>query len=423
MRGTVTVAAMLTYGTYWLFQAKGIGGFVDWTYMLATINPIVIFTFSLIFFLIWRQQPSRTYILNWSLGYLAAGIGFSFEFIYHFVPTVPLIVGINVSLPLSALFIVRGLCLRYAQRAPDRLLLAIIVYSGLALYLVSYVANNSSGRGLAVASGMAALLCVSLYAMSKYRGRDKIDHCIALSTLAITALLVARPIGSYFLDTGPSHQIIEMNSFTIVSLKIIGLFSWMTFAIFFLLRIAADLLAEVNAQSVTDPLSNILNRRGFFAAAEVLAISATASLPVSVLLLDIDHFKKINDSYGHHVGDEVIKKVADVMRTCAPDGAVVGRLGGEEFAIVLSNTHVAAALGFAEALRSTLHVQSYVGVPDTHPVTASMGLVEGEGASLDQLIQDADAALYKAKNGGRDQVCLADHAVIESSICAIQLRG
>ncbi|MDQ0396436.1 GGDEF domain-containing protein [Labrys monachus] len=164
---------------------------------------------------------------------------------------------------------------------------------------------------------------------------------------------------------------------------------------------------ELRRLAVTDPLTGLNNRRHFFTAGRaVLEDAAAASRPAHVLMLDIDHFKSINDSYGHQVGDEVIRRVALAIRKAVGNRDLSARLGGEEFAILFRDLGFEAALEAAERLRAEVAaspVRSGVGEVG---VRISIGLAEqapGE-TSLDQLLARADKALYAAKGAGRDQV-------------------
>lgn len=380
---------------------------MDTSYILATINPVVGLLFALTFFLIWRQEPDRLHILHWASAFVLGSLGFSFEFLHYFDPMFRLSDGVNIFVPICVLLIARGVCLRYTGNAPTRLLLLILGVTYLTASWINFVHQNAFGRGLTISIGIVALLSVATRAILNYRARDRIDLGILLTLLAASILLLGRPVLSLFIEGAPQKGVIEDTSFWAVSMKVAGLYSLLVFAILFMLRIAADLFAELNQQSVTDLLSGLLNRRGFFAAAETLALEANPSLPISVLLLDIDHFKHVNDNYGHQTGDKVIRTLADLMLSSAPQTAVVGRLGGEEFAIFLPNTGSTAALAFAEALRTSIRLQDHAGIPATHLVTVSIGVAEGTGEDLEVLLHLADIGLYKAKNSGRDQVQMA----------------
>mgnify|MGYP003675835132 CR=1 FL=1 len=381
---------------------------LDSSYILSTINPVVGLLFALTFYLIWRQQPDRRHILHWAVAFFLGSLGFSFEFLSYFDPMFRLSDGVNIFVPICVLLLVRGVCLRYTGIAPTRLLILILGVTYLTASWINFVHQNAFGRGLTISIGIVAMLTAATAAMLKYRARDRIDFGILVALLAASVLLLGRPVLSFFIEGAPEKGLIEDTSFWAVSMKVAGLYSLLVFAILFMLRIAADLFAELNQQSVTDSLSGLLNRRGFFAAAETLAREATPALPISVLLLDIDHFKHVNDNYGHQIGDRVIRTMADLMQSSAPEAAMLGRLGGEEFAIFLPNTGSMAALAFAGALRTSMHLQHHVGIPSTHPVTVSIGVAEGTGEDLELLLHLADIGLYMAKNSGRDQVQMAN---------------
>ena len=131
--------------------------------------------------------------------------------------------------------------------------------------------------------------------------------------------------------------------------------------------------------------------------------------PLCLMMLDIDHFKKFNDSYGHQTGDEVLKKVAAVMQHRLRPNDMVCRYGGEEFIVILPSSSMAAAKRVAERLRQGIEAASmtYNNLP-LSPVTISIGLAQWDGdQQIDGLIADADAALYQAKAQGRNQYCCA----------------
>jgi diguanylate cyclase (GGDEF)-like protein len=121
-------------------------------------------------------------------------------------------------------------------------------------------------------------------------------------------------------------------------------------------------------------------------------------------MFDIDYFKKINDTYGHNVGDLVLQKIADICRTILRDIDIIGRIGGEEFAILLPQTDAGEAYNVAERLR--IAIEEAMLQPK---FTASFGVVAaGKGSTeIDTLLNHSDGALYEAKGSGRNRVCMA----------------
>ena len=184
-------------------------------------------------------------------------------------------------------------------------------------------------------------------------------------------------------------------------------------AAFIVLVLAKDRTVRAyKAAAETDPLTGLLNRRGFFDAAGALMEGNKAAMqPVSVLAFDLDHFKSINDNFGHSMGDAMLQLFAKVARKTMRGGDVVGRIGGEEFVAILSGTLAEAAVA-AERMRSAFATATLD--PDGHqiPATVSIGAACGSpNAAIELLIARADAALYRAKANGRNRVELADEAV------------
>jgi len=167
-----------------------------------------------------------------------------------------------------------------------------------------------------------------------------------------------------------------------------------------------QVLARERIKARTDELTGLCNRRAFFDYSKRLfAVAQRYGTPLSVVMFDIDHFKRINDVFGHHVGDAVLKRVARVAREHTREADVLARYGGEEFILTLPNTGATDALGVAEHIRESIaRSQETLEDPEAS-VTISSGVAEmlRGGDTLEQLIQRADQALYAAKRAGRNR--------------------
>ncbi len=166
------------------------------------------------------------------------------------------------------------------------------------------------------------------------------------------------------------------------------------------------LQGDLHSQARRDPLTDLLNRRALDETLhDVLSESASAIKPVAVIALDLDHFKAINDAYGHGFGDQVLRAFAALLRSLSRPHDMVFRIGGEEFLAVLPETPLASALQVAErwlhAARAGLQVEDRL-----LPITFSAGIAvtSGPGQSASMLVADADAAAYRAKRAGRDRI-------------------
>ena len=168
-------------------------------------------------------------------------------------------------------------------------------------------------------------------------------------------------------------------------------------------------LAAAEAQGLSDPLTGLKNRRGFdITLAAEIAAARSSQKPMSLVMADIDHFKSVNDRYGHPAGDDVLKWFARILSSNMKGRDTVARYGGEEFAIILPQTALDNAINLAGQIRNQLESQLWKkpGAPNTMlRVTASFGvaqLSDGEGTS--GLIQRADAKLYESKANGRNRI-------------------
>jgi len=170
------------------------------------------------------------------------------------------------------------------------------------------------------------------------------------------------------------------------------------------------LLYQLALQSATtDPLTGVKNRTAMDASLKrEFGLANRHNSPLSFILLDLDHFKSVNDQYGHLIGDQVLREVAKIVEETIRDSDIIFRYGGEEFLVLLSGTRISGATLLAERIRSNIeHLEIFHDL-NLH-VTASMGVVSKSGnEDADALFKRADSALYLAKNKGRNQVVIDD---------------
>jgi len=171
------------------------------------------------------------------------------------------------------------------------------------------------------------------------------------------------------------------------------------------------LLAKLQELADTDPVTGLHNRRGFLDSAERLADRARLrSRPLSLLMVDVDHFKSINDTYGHAAGDKVLAEVAAAARTQLREDDLIGRYGGDELVVALPDCSAANALDVAERICGLVASRPVISAEGVVSVKLSIGVGHTEGAgTLTNLLARADAALYEAKRAGRG--CVRAHTV------------
>lgn len=180
------------------------------------------------------------------------------------------------------------------------------------------------------------------------------------------------------------------------------------------LKLANDRLAEL---AMTDPLTKILNRRAFSKKIiEEIDRSSRYKHPLVVAMIDVDHFKHFNDTEGHVLGDEALKKIAQLFLGNLRKSDTLARYGGEEFVIMMPETKLASGVEICERLRSAVESNAFQGQERAGYLTVSIGLCEypQAGDTAEGLIQAADKALYEAKQSGRNRV-MTDRHVKQSS--------
>lgn len=189
-----------------------------------------------------------------------------------------------------------------------------------------------------------------------------------------------------------------------------------------LLRELERARAEAHHLANTDLLTGAFNRRRWIDIAErELRRAATARVPVVLLVLDVDHFKRVNDAHGHHVGDDVLKTVAEACRDALRPLDALARWGGEEFVMLLPETTLVDGIRVAERVRTAVATRVIQRGDVSLQLTASIGVVgapeSADTYDLDRLVHLADGAMYAAKQSGRNRVDVADDP------CALDVRS
>lgn len=241
---------------------------------------------------------------------------------------------------------------------------------------------------------------------------------LAFLIAGVVLAALSRPPASLFAQTIPylsyDQQIATYAS--IVNLSyLVALFS-IGAGVFF--HVMSDLAAGYRDASITDSLTGLLNRRGF-----IDTYDTDAARTAALIMLDIDHFKSINDQFGHSVGDRVIAAVGTILKNTVGRPYLCGRLGGEEFAVVLQHATLPAAEAHAQAIRSAIEIELADQLPDGRPVTASLGVAHVDARGLNAALRAADHALYEAKNSGRNRVCVSAGEMVQHTSRTGDRRG
>ncbi len=354
----------------------------------------------------WTQNRKISALAIWGIADIGTGIGILF-----------LILGSLSHQPISPLFgsivlaFTPGLIWKAAQsldRKPAPLIVVLLGAAAVALAISVPATRHVAGAlSLAAASAYLFAAAATLWRGHKERLAARTPIVILTGVHAAVFLLGAYSVASGSLAQGTVPSVVSL--FGIIHFE----------NIVFMLGTAVFLLALVKERNEAasrmaariDPLTGIANRTAFLETAErVMTRCRRESLPVSVMMWDLDRFKTINDTHGHEVGDAVIRQFCEIVATSLRPNDVFGRIGGEEFGAVLARSSIEAAAARAERIRIAFAESCGFVENDEVDATVSCGLAASPDAEepLSALLGLADTALYRAKKEGRNRVKRAE---------------
>ncbi|MDN2565714.1 GGDEF domain-containing protein [Aquibium sp. A9E412] len=377
-------------------------------YILA-INLLVAGLFAGAFGLIGTYDKVRVPARWIALSFLLAAANFAVEWSVSAVDHPRLVVFTAFAISLAGLAVLNvGILKHYAVPIPWRLLAGLFVVS-LALNLAIYDMPRASFlRVLLYQAPYVAVQATAALLLLRVPDKRPLDLAL-LGLLAAGALhFLAKPFFAVVFGAGDRPQSYVDSIYALIS-QSMGAVLIVAVGLMIAVILVRDLLIDATAKSETDALTGLLNRRGFEQRVpQVVRLMAETRLPASIVLCDLDHFKMVNDSYGHAGGDLVIRAFAARLAEARAESHIVGRIGGEEFAVLLPGANVAAARLFAEGIRSAFAAAAVPGLPETMRFAASFGVAELQvHDTMSDMLRRADIALYAAKNAGRNRVRVA----------------
>ncbi|MEH3119531.1 MAG: GGDEF domain-containing protein [Methylorubrum populi] len=371
---------------------------------LFMMTVAVTFTVGVLFLLSWSQTRRERSLAIWGVAHLVGSVASSMLALRDQIPD-----SLSIGLANALMIGVYGMIwsgVRAFERRPPRLGLAVaggLVW--LAACLVPPFFESLATRVI-LASTLAGLYC-AFGARTIWRGRDE-----PLVSRYPALVLLATYAGLYWIRiplalAAPLPASVSMASPWFAILCFAGTLFSVAIAFVFMALTKERAEREQRQAAETDPLTGIANRRALVARAE----EHLAAAPAALLLFDLDHFKAINDRYGHSVGDAVLAAFCHIAAPLLPNGAVFGRMGGEEFACLLPRCDERAAADVAEGIRTAVAGFAHPDHPDLALRVSIGAAAESQiGGSLDYLLRQADEALYRAKHAGRDRVVIGGTA-------------
>jgi diguanylate cyclase (GGDEF)-like protein len=359
-------------------------------------------------FLGWRLFERPRHALIWSGAFLLAALQYGLNLTRDLFPSYDWWwVSVSVVSCLLVVAAALGHRVRLGLPTPARLLAAIVLAVALLQILFTVLLKRDDVR-VALGPGFACLAFLHIaWVLLRHGPQPLLAQRVAAAVHLLFGLAqgLATAIALQFGVEAPAAL---RDTYNLVNFALMPTF-FVAMGVTVIFLLATDLSNRLRLQAITDQLTQVANRRGFLIAADLLMSSARRyQRPLAVVLADIDFFKRINDRYGHAVGDRALAHFTQILRECVRSQDAIGRIGGEEFAVMMGDSSAEDAGRMVARVRQTLLDRPLLERGQMIVITASFGIAEFHTEDdKEDLLLRADQALYDAKASGRDTVRVA----------------
>ena len=377
---------------------------------MGLMNPAIAAIFAVIFIILWRRRPQDKSVLAFGIAHFFIAGGF---LVHHLSPQPDAAAS---ALLMHAVYCSSTalVCWAAAERMGQSLNMMAIAVIGIVAGAMMYFASFSADmnpRLIAANTAYGLMFALAAQIVSRAEMRSLVDHAI-LWLLAITsAQFFIRPMVAVILGGPMSAEAYRSSEHYAVLMLFMGIDS-LLLALALVAAAVLDQWRSASEEAELDSLSGLKMRRSFESAAmKMLDENLDRALPVCMIVGDLDHFKRVNDIWGHQAGDEAIAAFGTLVSQTVRATDLCGRIGGEEFCIMVYNCEEGPAAGLADRIRRKFGSLEMKALGPDIRLTASFGVTQWRpGEGYGKLFARADAALYAAKNAGRDCVVSSDNA-------------
>lgn len=351
-----------------------------------------------------RYQRHQRYLLWLAAGYALSAIGLGWQSLLdsaQFARWAPVTGLLYLG---GAWSLAQGMAGRYGCSAHPRIALMLGAVVLGALYYYGHVQDRLLVRMHWLNLGLGLVQVLPMYGILRSKPpSDRLERTLRGSFLVFACYTMVRPVLILLLVPGLQGSDIPRSGYWLITLA-----GSLIFALWFTMLLVActvrDVFTTLREERNHDPLTQLLNRRAFMEGAKSI-LGAPRSAPWAVVAGDIDHFKQVNDRWGHACGDQVLQSVSEVLRQQVRKGDLVARFGGEEFVLLLQRASLQEAETVVQRMRQQLASAEVLALPNGRQVTLSFGIAQLPSAQqLTQALSRADVLLYEAKQAGRNRV-------------------
>jgi diguanylate cyclase (GGDEF)-like protein len=377
---------------------------------------IVSLMISIIFYMAWKTLGEKPWALRWAMAFVASTIYWlahlcSGQFPSHEAYWLTANAFGFGMITLS----LRGHCERSeCKYLPDNLWpISILIFTGVMWTTIVTPNAGLSAAILPVVSALSLLLSAAM--IIRHREQTRSAEWAAAITMIIFAV-GQFPAAAFLYGLGPERDVVLGLMFSHPSMLMVPA-GYIGMAMFVVFMLASDLYEDMKEIAVRDQLTGLFNRRGFGEQGAIAYANARrAEQVVSVIAADIDHFKSVNDEFGHSIGDEALRHFATLLTDNRRVEDIVARIGGEEFVLVLPGTDIREATAIADELCIRMATSPMVTDGRQIVMTSSFGVasIAEQDTSLTDVVIKADRALYRSKRAGRNRVDLESSQIMRT---------
>jgi diguanylate cyclase (GGDEF)-like protein len=375
---------------------------------LIIVSIFVTAILGLLLLFVWVQDRSIQALAWWGVAYLVAGLSIAL-----LSGQLPVSNAASIDIASALLFAACGLSWNGARLFDEKPVRPFSMFAGALIWLLACLIPEFSasitGRMIVSSLIVSNYTLVTAFELWSGRAEKLVTRWPAMLVLVLHGLIFPAQIPLTMLQPGGREAPLLSNGW--IALLALETLLYVIASAFIVLAMAKERNERIHKTAAsTDPLTGVPNRRAVIAAGNALIRrTAAPERPVAALMFDLDFFKAINDRFGHAIGDRVLKVFANTATANLRSTDIFGRLGGEEFAAILPNMDIDAAMAAAERVRAAF-LQAAIEI-DGHPVRGSLSagitVTTDSAANLDSLLSIADEALYVAKANGRNRVEVA----------------
>lgn len=394
------------------------------TQLLGLLTPLMALLFAVTFALFWKLGRMRRHVLGFAIGYVFFAAGY---LVTHFLPLKAfyLFHATQALYTIAVITLLVSVCERVGQRINFGALVGIYIVSAIVLALAVVVTNDVAPRLIIVNTGYGAMYIVALTTILMAPRRGLLDYAIMI-LVAIGAMdfLIRPNLTLMYQSVIPEADYRDSLYYSLIGL-VLGVKSVLG-AMILMGATIAEWTTSLRESSEKDPLTGLHNRAAFEDAMRTtLADTQLEQTPVSLVVGDIDHFKQVNDIWGHQAGDRALTSFGALISGMVRGCDIAGRVGGEEFCIAVYNCPNEPAERLAERIRLAFSQLEHDGLNDDIRLTVSFGVATAQpGENYERLFARADAALYEAKSKGRNRVENAETHIVGDEIQSrLQVSG